>query len=176
MLQFLFLCILFLTFPAVVLIRQILFLRRTGGCTEQIEGKICRMEEKIPVFRRGRSEFTVDVAYTYNGQSYVGTAFTRFRYDDYCTDQFVNVYVDPKNPACFVLGSERDTAKTNSIIGVLVLFVLLIAVAALNAQALEEQKQQKVRDQIAAEIAEKIRTGDTEDLMDQIIEDGSIGW
>ena len=59
---------------------------------------------------------------------------------------------------------------------VLVLFVLLIAVAALNAQALEEQKQQKVRDQIAAEIAEKIRTGDTEDLMDQIIEDGNIGW
>ena len=175
MLQFLFLCILFLTWPAVILIRHILFLRRTKGCTEQIEGRICRMEEKIPVFRRGRSEFTVDVEYIYQGQSYVDTAFTRFRYDDYCTDQFVNVYVDPKNPACFVLGSERDTARTNILIGVLVLFVLLIAVAALNVQILEEREQQEIRDKIAAEIAEKIRTGDTEDLMDQI-EAGIIGW
>ncbi|MBR4962186.1 MAG: hypothetical protein IKY52_14910 [Clostridia bacterium] len=48
MLQFLVLCAIFLTYPAVMLVREIRFLYRTRRCTERVDGKIVRMEEKSP--------------------------------------------------------------------------------------------------------------------------------
>lgn len=173
MLQFLVLCVLFLTYPVVMLVREIRFLCRTRRCTVQVDGKIVRMEEKIPILRRGRSEFTVDAAYTCNGISYSDTAFSRFRYSDYCVDQFVNVYVDPENPACFVLGNERDRAKTDILVGTLVLFVLLIAVAVLNTQILEEQKRQDTINTAITEMEEKLLAGD-EDAFEDFIDNQVI--
>lgn len=47
MLQYLVLCVIFLTFPAVCLIREIRFLCRTRNCHVRVDGKIVRMEEKL---------------------------------------------------------------------------------------------------------------------------------
>ena len=66
-------------------------------------------------------------------------------------DQSVSVYVDPDNPACFVLGSERDSTKTSILIGFLVLFVLMIALAVLNTEITDSRKRQ---DTIIAAISE----------------------
>ena len=173
MLQFLVLCILFLTYPVAVLIRQILFLSRTRRCTEQADGKIVRLEEKIPILRRGRSEFAAEVAYTYNGTAYTAMAFQRFRYSDYCVDQIVNVYVDPEDPACFVLGNERDTARTNILVGFLILFVLMIALAVLNAEITDSRKRQDAINAAASEMEGKLLAGD-EDAFDDFVNDQVI--
>lgn len=168
MLQFLVLCVLFLTYPVVCIIREILFLRRTRNCSVQVGGKIVRMEERVSFLRRGRSEFVVEAAYTYDGISYTAPAFRRFRYSDYCVDQFVNVYVDPENPACFVLGSERDTTKTSILVGILVLFVLLVALAVLNTQIVETQKRQEAINAAVSEMEEKLLAGDKDAFSDFI--------
>lgn len=173
MLQYLVLCVLFLTFPAVCLIREIRFLCRTRNCHMQVDGKIVRMEEKIPIMRRGRSEFVVEAAYTYDGISYSAPAFRRFRYSDYCVDQFVNVYVDPDNPACFVLGSERDATKTSILVGFLVLFVLMIALAVLNAEITDSNKRQDAINAAVSEMEEKLLAGD-EDAFDDFVNDQVI--
>lgn len=170
MLQFLVLCVLFLPYPVVMLIREIRFLCRTRNCHVRVDGKIVRMEEKIPIMRRGRSEFAVEAAYTYKGISYSAQAFRRFRYSDYCVDQSVSVYVDPDNPACFVLGSERDSTKTSILIGFLVLFVLMIALAVLNTEITDSRKRQDTINAAISEMEEKLLAGDT-DAFDDFVND-----
>jgi hypothetical protein len=83
-------------------------------------------------------------------------------------DQFVNVYVDPENPACFVLGNERDTTKTSILVGFLVLFVLMIALAVLNAEITESRKRQEAINAAVSEMEEKLLAGD-EDAFEDFI-------
>ena len=173
MLQYLVLCFLFLTYPVWMLIREILFLCRTRNCVVQAEGKIVRIEERVSFLRRGRSEFIAEVAYTYDGITYTAPAFRRFRYGDYSVEQSVPVYVDPEDPACFVLSSERDATKTSILAGALVLFVLLIALAVLNAQITETQKRQDAVNAAVSEMEEKLRAGD-EDAFEDFVNDQVI--